>query len=288
MPNFPWSARGDVPPARDAAFEALLAGSLPPEDAPGGLRPLAEVIAALTAPPMRSEIVAEPGARQAYRSEFGRPARTTPRTHRRSRHRRPAFASLVPVRLAAASAVLLAILAAAAYSGMLPAAVQRFAHDSFGAPAPHPTAPVVHPATPAGPPAPAPDAHGLCTAYSRAQANGKINQKSGFFRKLADLAGGPAKVTAYCAAVTHPGKGPPSKTGKTGKTPPGQVGKTPPGNGGETPPGQAGKTPPGHGGKTPAGQGGKTPSGQAQLSGRTQPSPTAHKELRGRSATQNP
>lgn len=244
MPNFPSPARGDVPPAGDAAFEALLAGKLPPEDVAANLRPLADAIAALTVPPMRSEIMAEPSAREAYRAGFARPATTAPLPRRRPRHRRPAFASLVSVRLAAASVVLLAILAAAAYSGVLPAPAQRFAHDSFGAPAPHPTAHGVHPATPAGPPGPVPEAHGLCTAYSRAQAHGEINQKSAVFRRLAKLAGGPANVPSYCAAVAHPGEGP---AGKTGKTPPGQVGKTPPGQAGKTsashqaePPGRAG------------------------------------------------
>jgi hypothetical protein len=243
MPNFPWSAPGDAAPAGDAAVEALLAGKLPPEDAAGGLRPLADAVAALTVPPMRSEIAAEPSARAAYRAEFARPAATVPSPRRRPRHRRPAFVSLVTVRLAAASVVLLALLAAAAYSGMLPAPAQRLAHDSLGAPAPHQTARVVPLTTPAGPPSPVPEAHGLCTAYSRAQAHGRINQKSAVFRKLATLAGGPAKVPAYCAAVIHPGKGPP------GKTPPSQVGKTPPGRVGKTPPGRSAShqaEPPGH------------------------------------------
>ena len=266
MPNFPRSAQGEVPPAGDAAFEALLAGKLPPENAAGGLRPLADAIAALTVPPVRSEIGAEPGAREVYRAEFARPVETVPLPRRRPRHRRPAFAALVSVRLAAASVVLLALLAAAAYSGMLPAPAQRFAHDSFGAPAPHQTAHVVPlstPATLAEPPGPVPEAHGLCTAYLRAQAHGKVNQKSAAFRKLATLAGGPARVPAYCATVAHPGKGPP---GKTGMTPPGQVGRTPPGQVGRTPPGQVGRTPPGQVGTTPPGQVGKTAPGR--LAGR--------------------
>jgi hypothetical protein len=257
MPNFPWSARGGAAPAGDAALEALLAGKLPPEDAAGGLGPLADAVAALTVPPMRSEIAAEPSARAAYRAGFTRPAETVPLPRRRPRHRRPAFVSLVTVRLAAASVVLLALLAAAAYAGMLPAPAQRLAHDSLGAPAPHQTAHVVPLTTPAGPPSPVPEAHGLCTAYSRAQARGKINQKSAVFRKLATLAGGPAKVPAYCAAVIHPGKGSP---GKTGETPPGQVGKTPPG--------QAGKTPPGHSASHQAG-----PPGHPRHSGQHPASP---------------
>jgi hypothetical protein len=259
MPNFPWSARGDVPPAGDAAFEALLAGKLPPEDAAVGLRPLADAIAALAAPPMRSEITAEPSARATYRAGFAGLARTAPLPRHRHRHRRAAFASLVSVRLAAASVVILAILAAAAYTGMLPAPVQRLAHSTLGAPAPHPTAHVVPSATPGGSSRLVPAAYGLCTAYSRAREHGQINPRSGFFRKLARMAGGPAKIPAYCAGVAHPGNGPPAKAGKT---PPGQVGKTPPDHAGQTPPGQVGNTPPGHGGKTPPGQVGNTPPGR--------------------------
>ena len=148
MPDFLWTARGDIPPAGDAAFEALLAGKLPPEDAADGLRPLADAIAALTMPPVPSEIVAEPGAREAYRADFARPADTLVLP----RHRRPALASLIPVRLAAACLVLLGLLAAAAYSGVLPAPAQQFAHDAFGAPAPRVTTHSVPPASPPGPP----------------------------------------------------------------------------------------------------------------------------------------
>jgi hypothetical protein len=152
MPDFLWTARGDIPPAGDAAFEALLAGKLPPEDAADGLRPLADAIAALTMPPVPSEIVAEPGAREAYRAGFARPAGTVVLP----RHRRPALASLIPVRLAAACLVLLGLLAAAAYSGVLPVPAQRFAHDAFGAPAPRVTTHSVttHSVPPASPPGP--------------------------------------------------------------------------------------------------------------------------------------
>ena len=47
MPIFPWPARGDVPPAGDPTYDALLTGSLLPEDAAEGLRPVAEAFAAL-------------------------------------------------------------------------------------------------------------------------------------------------------------------------------------------------------------------------------------------------
>jgi hypothetical protein len=219
MPNVPWTARGDIPPAGDAAFEALLAGKLPPEDAADGLRPLADAIAALTMPPMPSEIGAEPAAREAYRAHFARPADTVVLPRRR----RPSLAALIPVRLAAAGLVLLGLLAAAAYSGVLPAPAQRFAHDTFGAPAPRVSTHSIPPASPPGPPV----------------TSGKTP---------------PGQVKK-----TPPGHGgtPP---GQTGQTPPGHGG-TPPGQAGRTPPGQAGKTPPGQAGKTPPGQAGKAPPG---------------------------
>jgi len=204
MPDFLWTARGDIPPAGDAAFEALLAGKLPPEDAADGLRPLADAIAALTMPPVPSEIVAEPGAREAYRAGFARTADTVVLP----RHRRPALASLIPVRLAAACLVLLGLLAAAAYSGVLPAPAQRFAHDAFGAPAPRVTTHSVPAASPPG------------------------------------LPGTAGKTPPGQVKKTPPGhRGTPP--GQAGQTPPGQAGQTPPGHGG-TPPGQIKKTPPGH------------------------------------------
>ena len=204
MPDFLWTARGDIPPAGDAAFEALLAGKLPPEDAADGLRPLADAIAALTMPPVPSEIVAEPCAREAYRANFARPADTLVLP----RHRRPALASLIPVRLAAACLVLLGLLAAAAYSGVLPAPAQRFAHDAFGAPAPRVTTHSVPAASRPG------------------------------------LPGTAGKTLPGQVKKTPPGhRGTPP--GQAGQTPPGQAGQTPPGHGG-TPPGQIKKTPPGH------------------------------------------
>lgn len=212
MPDFLWTARGDIPPAEDAAFEALLAGKLPPQDAADGLRPLADAIAALTMPPVPSEIVAEPGAREAYRAGFARPAGTLVLP----RHRRPALASLIPVRLAAACLVLLGLLAAAAYSGVLPAPAQRFAHDAFGAPAPRVTTHSVPPASPPGPPG----------------TSGKTPP-------------GQVKKTPPGHGATPPGQAGQTPPGQAGQTPPGQVGQTPPGHGG-TPPGQAGHTPPGH------------------------------------------
>ncbi|HUY44898.1 MAG TPA: hypothetical protein VMV92_04130 [Streptosporangiaceae bacterium] len=201
MPIFPWPARGDVPPVGDPAFDALLAGNLPPEDAAGGLRPVAEAIAALGAAPASSELAAEPGARAAYRGGFDRSAR--PARSRRRRH--PLLTSLLSAKLAAAAVVALGGVTAAAYVGVLPAPVQKLAHDTFGAPPAHPSA---HPATPAGPDGTGHAAYGLCTAYAHLKAHGNAGQKAVAFRNLAAAAGGAADVTAYCAGVAHPGKSP--------------------------------------------------------------------------------
>lgn len=46
----------------DPAFDALFAGNVLPEDTSAGWRPVAEAIAALNAPPVTSELVAEAGA----------------------------------------------------------------------------------------------------------------------------------------------------------------------------------------------------------------------------------
>lgn len=262
MPNFPRSARGDVPPVRDAALEALLAGNLPPEQVTDGLRPVAEVIAALCAAPARSEIAAEARAREVYRAAFSRPPAHAPR-----RRRRPVLASLLSAQLAAAAVLILGGIAAA-WLGVLPASAQRLAHEVFGAPAARPSAPAQHPAaatspnapqtTPAGPDATGPRAHGLCTAYWHAKAHGHARQKSVAFRNLAAAAGGAANIPVYCAGVPHPGKTPP------GKTPPGRTdpGRTNPGNA------RPGTSPPG---SPPGGQPSAHPShpGHAQHTGRS-------------------
>jgi hypothetical protein len=112
-------------------------------------------------------------------------------------------------------------LAAAAYTGTLPAPAQQFAHSVIGAPSPQPghrpgtPQPGHRPGTPqaapartgaAGPDAAGPAASGLCTAYAHAKAHGTASQKAMAFRNLAAAAGGAAKIAAYCAAVPHPGR----------------------------------------------------------------------------------
>jgi hypothetical protein len=120
---------------------------------------------------------------------------------------------VLSAKLAAVAALTTGALAAAAYTGVLPAQVQSFAHHTFGAPAPHPAGNPAPPKTPPGPaPAPArPGALGLCHAYAQAKGHGNARQKAMAFRELAAAAGGTAQVTAYCAGLAHPAKTPPGQ-----------------------------------------------------------------------------
>jgi hypothetical protein len=202
MPNYLSPPQGGIPPEGDAAFEALLAGNLPPADAPEELRSLAEAIAALSLAPAGHELAGEPTARAAYRGRFGRFART-----HRPRSRVVSF--ILRAKLAVAVAVAAGTLTSAAYAGVLPAPVQRLAHRTLGAPSPH-LAPPGQSATPARPAPAAPDARGLCSAWAHAEADGQARENAVAFRALVAAAGGVARVTAYCAAP-HPGTPPPGQ-----------------------------------------------------------------------------
>lgn len=203
MPIFPWPGRAGVPPVGDPAFDALLVGNLPPQDAAGGLRPVAETITALNAAPSASELATEASAVAVFRGAIGRSAEPV-----RPPRRRPSLlTSLLSAKLAAAGAAAAVVLggtAAAAFAGALPASVQKIAHETIGAP----TARHSAPATPVGPRATGNAAYGLCNAYAHMKAHGTAKQKAVAFRNLAAAAGGAAKVTAYCASVAHPGAAP--------------------------------------------------------------------------------
>ena len=247
MPIFTWSARGDVPPVGDPAFDALLAGNLLAQDTAEGLRPVAEAIAALNGAPATSELAAEANALAVFRGAVGMSAEPA----RSRRRRRPLLTSLISAKLAAiaaASAVSLGSAAAAAYAGALPAPVQRLAHDTIGAPAARSDTRPAHPATPVGPDPTGHAAYGLCTAYAHLKAHGSAAQKAVAFRNLATAAGGAAKVTAYCAGVAHPGATPSDQP------------TTHPGGGKSA--GQSGGKSAGQGGGKSAGQGGGKSAGQ--------------------------
>jgi len=203
MPSFPWPTRPDA-----RAFDALLSGACQPEEAPADLRVVAEVLAALQAPADRREVASWGQALAAYRAGPGLPEASS-----RSRWRRP---RLIPVplgtRLAAAAGVaVVAVLGggvAAAYTGHLPVALQRVAHDTIAAPGVRETRAAPTPGgsgRPVGPQATGSAAYGLCNAYQHAKEHGSASQKSVAFRNLVIAAGGRDHVTAYCATVQHPG-----------------------------------------------------------------------------------
>lgn len=227
--------RGDVPPIGDAVFDALLARALPPEEAVASLRPMVEGFAALYAAPVYGGAAAEASALAAFHAlvtasrgpatacpgwgpatagpgwgpatagPARRPAVGAARrpAARRGRHGRR---GLVSIRLGAAAAVaLVAGSAAAAYSGGLPAPMQRVAHTVFGAPPATQGTPLPAPGRPATLPISGNLAYGLCQAYEQAIRNGHPLHDPVTLRRLAEAAGGASRVRAYCARVAHPG-----------------------------------------------------------------------------------
>ena len=208
MPNLWWLSSQDAPDMGDASLAALLAGSEPDQGLPPGLQPLADALASLTARPAGDELAGEAAALAEFHHRVGVPVPV-----HRSRHRRhPVLTSLLSARAAAAAAVAalgLGGFATAAFAGALPAPAQQFAHHTIGAPAAGGGQPTgTHPAaatTPAGPDATGAAAFGLCTAWAHAKAHGTSSQQAVAFRNLAAAAGGASNVTAYCAAVPHPG-----------------------------------------------------------------------------------
>lgn len=198
MPTLPWPTQ---PEAR--TLDALLAGDFQPEQAPGELRSVAEVLAALQAPPDQREVAGWGEALTVYRQMAGRPG--TPGRPRPQR--RPGlFASLLCARVAAAAgAVAVAALGsgvAAAYTGSLPAALQRIAHEALAAPGARVAVPTAEGSGhPAGPSVTGAAAYGLCNAYQ----HGTASQRAVAFHDLVRAAGGADKVAAYCASVPHPG-----------------------------------------------------------------------------------
>jgi hypothetical protein len=233
MPNFPWPDRPDASWIEDAALTALLAGTDLPPDTGAGLRPVADVLAALRAPAGGGELVGEVVAMAEFRHRFGMQAPA----HRRSRRRGPALiTSLVSAKAAVVAAIAAvgvgAAATTAAFAGALPDPLQQFAHRAFGAPAGHQgKAPAGHPAgsaTPVRPDARSHAASGLCADWKHAAAHGTAAQKAVAFRNLVKAAGGAGKVAAFCAAVPHPGASPsPHPTGPPSAHPTGQPAKHP-------------------------------------------------------------
>jgi len=246
MPTFPWSTQPQA-----GALDALLSGHAKPEETPAELRPVAEVLVALQAPPDQREVAGWEAALTVYRELAGRPGTPgRPRSPRARSRRRRSIASLLSARVAAAAgAAAIAVLGggvAAAYTGSLPAALQRFAHVVIAAPRVHESTAGPAPAGTGhgvGPSADGSAAYGLCNAYQHAEEHGNASQRAVAFRNLVNAAGGAGQVAAYCASVPHPGPtSPPGRrVGQTaspadtnhGRKPTAPPGKptTPPGNG---------------------------------------------------------
>lgn len=133
MPNIPQPQRQDEPVVTDADLAALLAGTT---DAPPGLWPVADVLAALTAEPTSMELTGEASALAEFRRQAGAPVPA-----QRARRSTAGFTSRFGVKAGAsvtAVAVILGGGAAAAFADVLPAPIQRLAHEAIGAPIPPP------------------------------------------------------------------------------------------------------------------------------------------------------
>jgi hypothetical protein len=205
MPNFPWPGRRDAPAIGDAALAALLAGTQLPEDPEPVLLPVADVVAALRAGPARDELAREAAAMAEFRDRVGVSSPARPPRPRRPRLLTTLLSAKVAATVAAA-AISLGGLATAAYAGVLPAPVQRLAHDTLGTKAPSagrhaggPSAGRHFGGRPAGGHGPL----GLCAAYFRARAHGTPAQQAAALRRLEKAAGGAGKITAYCGAARH-------------------------------------------------------------------------------------
>ena len=200
MPNLRKPGPQDASAIDDASLAALLAGAeVPPDDA-AGLQPVADVLAALRTRPTGGELAGEAAALAEFRRRVG----VSVHPQRQRRRRRSVLKSLIPARAAAvavAAALSLGGAAAAAFTGHLPDAAQRFAHEVLGAPDVHSAG---H--SPEGPGAPrGHSAFGLCAAYQNALKHDGPAQRSAIRRRLAQVAGGASGIAAYCHAVDHPG-----------------------------------------------------------------------------------
>jgi hypothetical protein len=166
MPNFPQPQRQDEPVVTDADLAALLAGTT---DAIPGLRPVADVLAALTAEPSGMELAGEDRAL----AEFRRRARAPGPAHR-ARRGGAGRTSRLGVKVGAsvtAAAVVLGGGAAAAFADVLPAPIQRLAHEAIGAPFPQSR----HDLPSRG----RPGTHGRSGVYSRPSMRGKPAARGG-------------------------------------------------------------------------------------------------------------
>jgi hypothetical protein len=118
----------------DPSLAELLAwAEFTPSSAPE-MKPVGEILAALTAGPADDELAGEAAALAAYRNRGGLPRPAT-QAHRKRRPLFPFLSARVAATVTAAAAVLIiGGLATAAYNQALPAPVQQLAHVIIGAP----------------------------------------------------------------------------------------------------------------------------------------------------------
>jgi hypothetical protein len=129
MPNIPQSPLQDGSAVTDADLVALLAGK---RDVAPGLQPVADVLAALSAEPSMAELAGEARALAEFRCRA-----IVPLSRRRARRSTAGLTSRLSAKVAAGAAVATIVLggaATAAFANMLPAPIQRLAHDVIGAP----------------------------------------------------------------------------------------------------------------------------------------------------------
>jgi hypothetical protein len=129
MPSIPQSPLQDGSAVTDADLAALLAGD---QDVAPWLQPVADVLAALSTEPSPGELAGEAHALAAYRRQTGGPA-----THRRARRGTAGLTPRLSTKVAAGAAAAVVVMggaATAAFAGVLPAPIQRLAHDALGAP----------------------------------------------------------------------------------------------------------------------------------------------------------
>jgi hypothetical protein len=249
----------------EETVERLLAGDLPPSQAPPAYAQVAALLAATTAEPTPEELAGQSEVLAELRAVTWKPRRATAHTRRDARPPRRHWAGLAAAALVGA---LVTGGAAAAATGKLPAPVRHAARSILGTvgsdlgtatptqPDPQPAPAASSPASagvPAGPKGPLSagstasgagpgaagptaqaDREGLCKAYlaSLDKAHGK-KMEAAALERLVEVAGGESAIPAYCAG-TQPGDPKP----KDDKQPPpgggqdqGQSGP-PPDNGG--------------------------------------------------------
>jgi hypothetical protein len=238
----PLSAASDADPLAldEETVERLLAGDLPPDQAPSGYAEVAALMAAASAPARPSELAGKAEAlaelRAVTRARL-RPARAR-KAKRRSRRRRVGLAVAVVTCALASGGV------AAAAGGHLPGPLRERARSilvSVGAA--EPTTPTTVPVRagagggadrpeasgstrpgsgPSGSgPVAGPGKEGLCQAYLASRDHKGKNMDATAFRLLAEAAGGSGKIAAYCED-TRPGEdGPKDQEPQTSPDDPG-------------------------------------------------------------------